>query len=65
MTVLSFIKKITVELENYEKMFVELHRYAIELEKNRNEAIKESLIVFINIMSNFFGEEKATMFRES
>jgi len=46
-------------------MFVELHRYAIELEKNRNEAIKESLIVFINIMSNFFGEEKATMFRES
>jgi len=46
-------------------MFIKIHKFAIELEKNRNEAIKESLLVFINILQNFFGEEKAKMFRES
>ena len=35
------------------------------LEKTRNNAIKDSLVVFINMVHNFYGEEKSRLFRES
>ena len=62
---LTHISQIATQLSDFEQNFFQLHRYAIELEQNRNQAIKQSLVAFINILDDFFGEDKLTSFRES
>jgi hypothetical protein len=61
----SHISNIIKLLSQFSSQFFDFHQKAVDLEKHRNNAIKDSLLNIMEILSGYFGEEKIKVFRES